>query len=189
MIQMWRAFGWLVPIFLLVSLIIIISTLCFRGRRVKPKQLFLDILFMLSIIGVLMVTISPGALAGFQSRTINIIPFVDMYDIMFHSVHISVPIRILAFNILLFVPFGFFLSWRKCTSEKLLLNVTLKGFFLSLFVEVAQYILPLGRIANVDDLILNTFGAFLGCVMWKMLYHAFLSIGRKDMFVYGKSRV
>ncbi|MFD3450107.1 VanZ family protein [Microbacteriaceae bacterium 4G12] len=52
----------------------------------------------------------------------------------------------------------------------MLLTVTLKGLCLSLFVETFQYIVPMRRSADVDDLILNTIGAFVGYMIWKMCY-------------------
>ncbi|WP_265938414.1 VanZ family protein [Bacillus thuringiensis] len=171
MVELWRAFGGLIPLFFMITLIVIVSVLLFPKRSVESKKLFLNTLFMLTIIGILLITIFPSRYGQAQPRIINYVPFVGMYDIMFHSVDITVPIRNLGFNILLFVPFGFFLSWRKYSYGKLLLNVTLKGLFLSFVIEMFQYIIPMGRSADVDDLILNTFGAFLGYAIWRMLYN------------------
>ncbi len=69
------------------------------------------------------------------------------------------------FNILLFIPFGVYLHYyfewdlKKCV---------LASFLLSLFFELTQlsglyFIYPRGyRLFDVDDLLLNTFGGFLG---------------------------
>ncbi|WP_429651673.1 VanZ family protein [Aeribacillus pallidus] len=88
---------------------------------------------------------------------------------MFNSVDITVPIRNLGLNILLFVPLGFFVSLRKSFKKRLVINVTLTGLLLFLLIEFVQYIFPMGRSADVDDLILNTFGTYLGYVNWKIL--------------------
>jgi glycopeptide antibiotics resistance protein len=171
MVQLWRAFGGIIPIFLLAALIIVASSLFFRGKNIESKQLLLNILFRLTIVGILLVTLFPSQYGKTFPRIINLVPFVGMYNIMFHSVDISVPIRNLGFNILLFFPFGFFLSWLRSSGNSSLFNTTLKGLYLSLFVELVQYIFPMGRSADIDDLILNTLGTFLGCIIWRMLYN------------------
>ncbi|WP_349654978.1 VanZ family protein [Metabacillus hrfriensis] len=37
-----------------------------------------------------------------------------------------------------------------------------------IFIEVIQYSFPMGRSADIDDLLLNTFGALLGTITWKL---------------------
>ncbi|MFD3450108.1 hypothetical protein ACFDTO_36640 [Microbacteriaceae bacterium 4G12] len=110
MAQLWRAFGGVIPLFLIISLVVIVIAFLFRGRSTGAKQVWLNIIFTLSIVGILLVTLLPRNYGMPVSRIINLIPFVGMYKIMFHSVDITVPIRNLGFNILLFVPFGFFLA-------------------------------------------------------------------------------
>lgn len=75
-----------------------------------------------------------------------------------------------AFNIILTVPFGMFLRYYfKCSMKKTIFY----GFLLSLFFEITQltglyFIYPRGyRLFDVDDLLLNTFGGFLGFLLMK----------------------
>lgn len=65
-------------------------------------------------------------------------------------------------NIAVFLPFGFFVSllWRKPSVWKALLV----GFCSSFFIELCQY--PLNRGTDIDDLWLNTLGAFLGWALY-----------------------
>lgn len=73
-------------------------------------------------------------------------------------------------NIVMFVPFGFFtpLLWR----EKNVKDSMLAGFLASLTVEICQ--LPLAyRTSDVDDLILNTLGAFIGYAMYLLMRRVF----------------
>ncbi len=69
------------------------------------------------------------------------------------------------FNILLFIPFGVYLHYYFKWDLK---KTTLASFFLSLFFELTQlsglyFIYPRGyRLFDIDDLLLNTFGGFLG---------------------------
>jgi glycopeptide antibiotics resistance protein len=115
----------------------------------------------LTIIAILLITIFPIYYSPEQPRVLNLIPFVGMYRFIFYSVDITVPIRNILFNILLFVPFGFFLSWNKSR------GIIVSGLLFSLLIEALQYAFPIGRSADIDDVILNTLGTFLGGMLWK----------------------
>lgn len=64
-------------------------------------------------------------------------------------------------NIVWFIPQGFYLTFFKKTP---LYKGVLSGFLLSLCIEIAQFILGTG-VSEIDDLILNTFGTFVGCLI------------------------
>lgn len=177
MVQLWRAFGDLVPLFLVLVLVVCITVyFVSRKRNLDFKRVITNILLGLSIIGILLVTVYPRYYGTEIPRIINIIPFVGMYDIMFHSVDITVPIRNLGLNILLFVPFGLFLSLKVSSlKKKIMLNVILTGLLFSLFIEVVQFSIPTGRSADIDDLILNTIGTFFGYIIWRIFNSKFSS--------------
>lgn len=63
-------------------------------------------------------------------------------------------------NILAFAPFGFVLPIISRSNRKLL-NITLLSLEFSLTVELIQLIFRVG-IFDVDDILLNTIGGFLG---------------------------
>lgn len=72
-------------------------------------------------------------------------------------------------NIGMFLPVGFFsaLLWRGATWKR---AITV-GFLCSMAIEVTQFFI--GRVSDIDDIILNTLGSLLGywlyrwlCVMW-----------------------
>lgn len=65
-------------------------------------------------------------------------------------------------NILLYIPFGFFVAYaRQKQGFSAMAGATLAGFALSLFVELFQYY-DLGRYQEMTDVCSNTFGALLG---------------------------
>ncbi|GAE24427.1 hypothetical protein JCM9140_354 [Halalkalibacter wakoensis JCM 9140] len=98
--------------------------------------------------------------AGPGGRNYNLIPFRSIYRIAVFSPQIADPIRILLGNVVLFLPLGFLLPaiWRKARRFGVVLGI---GFFVSLFIEVSQFLFT-HRVANVDDVILNTLGAIIG---------------------------
>ncbi|WP_129692427.1 VanZ family protein [Gottfriedia acidiceleris] len=169
MIQLWRAFGDIVPIFIIIVLAMGFTTyFVIKKKNTNFKRVVVNNLFVISIIAILLITVFPLSYGIAMPRVVNFVPFIGMYDIIFNSVDITVPIRNLGLNILLFIPFGLLLSLRK-SSKRIILNVTFMGLLLSLFIEIVQYIVPMGRASDIDDLILNTLGAYFGYVIWKFL--------------------
>ncbi|TDK52378.1 VanZ family protein [Bacillus salipaludis] len=167
-VQLWRAFGHLVPLFLIIVLGVSVITY-FVSKKRKSDRVIVNLLFIFSIIGILLVTVYPNAYGPGMPRVVNIVPLVGMYNILFHSVDITIPIRNLGLNILLFVPFGFFLTLKTSSFQrKLNLFVILTGFIFSLFIETVQFAIPMGRSSDIDDVILNTIGTFLGYIIWKL---------------------
>ncbi|MBQ5850139.1 MAG: VanZ family protein, partial [Lachnospiraceae bacterium] len=67
-------------------------------------------------------------------------------------------------NIIGFIPFGIYIrgvcKWK-------IITVTFVGFLFSAFIELMQFVLGTG-ITEIDDLILNTSGVFLGACISKM---------------------
>lgn len=74
-------------------------------------------------------------------------------------------------NILLFVPCGLVVPWKKNWKQ-----VTLIGLFLSGTIEVIQYITRLGE-CEIDDIISNTLGAAIGYGLY-VVANKILNIGR-----------
>ena len=77
----------------------------------------------------------------------------------------------IAGNIVAFMPFGFFLPIIRKKKIGIFIT-TLLSFDFSLFVEVSQLYLRVGCF-DVDDLLLNTIGGFLGYIVY------FVLIGRR----------
>lgn len=68
-------------------------------------------------------------------------------------------------NVVMFIPIGLFprLLWNVSRRKGLLI-----GFCTSLFIEVCQLFLTRGT--DVDDLLLNTLGTFLGILLYNLLH-------------------
>lgn len=87
------------------------------------------------------------------SHSYNLIPFVREEP------------KLLMFNLLLFVPMGYFipLLFRKCRS---FIKVLLLGILISVVVEVIQYVFA-GRLADIDDILTNTVGCLTGFAVFQ----------------------
>jgi len=69
-------------------------------------------------------------------------------------------------NIIIFVPLGTYLSLFK--KDKRVIRSLLLIFIVSLFVEVIQGLLAIGA-SDIDDIILNSLGGFIGILGYKFL--------------------
>lgn len=124
------------------------------GKKQEPIHIACAALFCYYLIGILTMT-GIGKLKTFSPRIV-LIPFVDM---------IGGPVDTIL-NIILFVPLGFFLPllYKKYTRFS---SVALTGFLFSLSIEMIQMF---GRGAtDINDLITNTAGAYLGCFIYGKL--------------------
>ena len=73
-------------------------------------------------------------------------------------------------NIVLFMPMGIYLG--LFSDQKSIWVNTLRIFCFSVAIEGMQLIMSVG-IADVDDVLLNTLGGFLGAVMYRILERIF----------------
>lgn len=100
-----------------------------------------------------------------MEREANLIPFKGIYEmIQGFSMH-SLVNNILG-NILLFLPFGILCPMTTVFEGE----TTIYGCLTSVLIELLQYAFAMGA-ADIDDIILNTLGTFIG---YKLIYHLIL---------------
>ena len=130
----------------------------FRGERGWTRYVLFG-LFVLYLCEMFDVVGIPAAQYIRWEPNISLIPFSD-------ETHWLGVQRVL--NAVMFAPFGFLLPvlWRGCRKWSV---TTLAGFLLSLTIEILQMFCF--RATDVDDLLMNTLGAFLGyCLAW-LFFH------------------
>ena len=93
--------------------------------------------------------------------TANIIPFKEIFRFEVGS---KMFIRNVFGNMLLFLPYGFYLSYfTKLRKVKYVIAFSL---FVSFAVEIIQY--RIGRVFDIDDIILNIAGGILGYYLYQI---------------------
>ena len=109
-----------------------------------------------------------GLMATFQQANVSLIPFQ------------SEGIFTYCMNVIMLMPLGFLLPyiWKNFRNP---LKVALTGFLFSVFIEFSQ--LPTNRLSDIDDLIMNTLGAVLGYVVWKLIGNYFFNKKEKQRTV------
>lgn len=99
----------------------------------------------------------------------NIIPFKNTIDYLNGSIHANTDVIInnTLGNILVFLPLGFFLPLLFKRYSKFI-KAAAAAAFLSFAIEAIQITMQLGQF-DIDDVILNTLGAVIGFLAFKLL--------------------
>ncbi|WP_231686781.1 VanZ family protein [Bacillus sp. JCM 19034] len=147
------------------------------------RRHILTLLFIIYMMGLVYITLfawNYGASLGPEGpggRNYNLIPFRSIYRISMFSPTIMDPIRILIGNIILFIPFGILLAaiFPKLRHSAI---VILFGFMTSCCIEICQFLFTY-RVANIDDVLLNTSGTLIGYYLFSVLYFV-----RKRVIIY-----
>ena len=151
----------LIPVFL------VLNRLCIRDRKKCAGALVFSfyLVAVYHLVGLPCITyINPGL-------NLNLIPFAEI---------LTYPGNALL-NVALFLPLGFLLPllWTHFRAIK---NTVRFGFGLSLTIELLQILV--GRATDINDLITNTLGAFLGFLLAKPLLKS-IPGGKNHRQVYG----
>ena len=152
-----------IPIFILVRYLIYKKT-----NKFYLKREILLLVFYLFLVGLFSQTIIPK----FDSNNnlivskvrLNLIPFRIFFDTIIELKKGNIYYLIISLlgNIVMFIPIGFFIKLLYRYNDK---KIVLIGFLISLSIEFIQIFT--GRETDIDDLILNTLGVYIGVIFLK----------------------
>ncbi len=161
---------------------ILLSPIYFLVRSIIIKRSHFHFLrelwyfsFFLYSVCIFSQTILPSRefLLGYES--VGRSNFTPFETIQFYVNRLGGPMHTIAVynlvgNILLFIPFGFYIPsiWRKLQS---LWKMVVVSFVIPLFIETTQYFI--GRSIDVDDVILNTFAILIGYSLFYVFRRVF----------------
>jgi len=165
------------PMLIIISVILITLRIAYLVLEKKPFVFYKEVFMLLFIIYI----ISLFHTVTFQDvnwSTSNFIPFKEMFRYRFGS---RLFLRNVIGNVLMFFPYGFFLHYflRKCNSKVAFFLI----FSLSITIETTQ--LCIGRVFDVDDIMLNIIGGMIGYYLFHYLNdfrECFPKILKKDWF-------
>ena len=165
----------IIPIVLTIAPAMLYQIVLLLGKRKSTSthytwtyimMIYIWLVISVTGIGSIWDIISKGGLmATFQQANVSLIPFQ------------SDGIFTYCMNVIMLMPLGFLLPyiWKNFRNP---LKVALTGFLFSVFIEFSQ--LPTNRLSDIDDLIMNTLGAVLGYVVWKMIGNHFFNKKEKQ---------
>lgn len=100
----------------------------------------------------------------FESFSNNFIPFKEIMRYSFTS---SLFYKNVLGNVLLFIPFGYFVNY--ILKNRKIIIATFITLVTSLSIEIIQ--MNIGRSFDIDDIILNLTGGIIGYFIYKILYN------------------
>ena len=107
---------------------------------------------------------------SFSGRCLELTPFAFIGDFIRKETSLDVLLKNVLGNLAIFIPLGVLLP---CLFRKLnLLKTVLIGFLVSLSFELLQLAFGIG-VTDIDDLLLNTLGAFIGGVLYFAAFRRF----------------
>ena len=149
------------PLVLFVSVVAITLRAFYIFKGSRKVVIYKEVLALVFIIYILclyhVLTYQNTGYAG-----VNFTPFKEMFRYTFGSQKFM---KNIVGNIVLFIPFGFFTSYYL--NHKKAIVPTFITLVVSLCAEGIQY--HIGRIFDVDDIILNVLGGFLGYLLFVAL--------------------
>lgn len=143
-------------IFLIVLVTIRISYIKINNEKFVFYKEFLNLVFIVYILLLyqLLTSTEMNTTSG-----LNIVPFTEIFR---YKIGSSLFLFNVIGNILIFVPFGYFVSgYVKASKVSHILFISL---ITSLTVELVQ--LQIGRSLDIDDVILNVAGSILGFLLF-----------------------
>lgn len=166
---------------MLIIFIVVICTVRISYIRSTNQKIILhnEIFNLLFIIYVLLLFELLTGTENSYGSGINIIPFKEIMRYEFGS---KMFIYNVLGNILIFVPFGYFIS--RYVKPKKILPIVVDALITSVTVETVQ--LKIGRSFDIDDVILNIMGAIIGYfvyIAFDAIYKHLPKILQKD-FIY-----
>lgn len=149
------------PTILISSVIVISMRITYIIKNQEKFILYKELLSFVFIIYVLclfyVVTFQD---VGWSKS--NFIPFKEMFR---YNIGSKLFIKNVIGNIIMFIPYGFFVSYFL--NLKKTKSMTLMALLVSLSIEFTQ--LVIGRVFDIDDIILNTIGGIIGFYLYTSL--------------------
>ncbi len=148
---------------MILLFIVVLATIKIADTIInKKKFIFYKELYMLVIILYMFLLFELVTSTDFESYSNNFVPFKEILRYNFTS---SLFYKNVLGNVLLFVPFGYFVS--SILKTKKIYITTLITFITSISIEIIQ--MNIGRSFDIDDIMLNLCGGILGYLIYKLI--------------------
>ena len=146
---------------ILIVIIRIVFLLKNKDTKVYFYQEIFNLIFLIYILQLFQIVTSTDI--NLYVGGINLIPFKEMLRYSIGSLGF---IKNTIGNIVLFVPYGFFCFYY--TKEKRISIGILVACIASFCIELVKFLI--GISCDIDDIILNVFGAIIGFLLYKLLF-------------------
>ena len=169
---------------LLISIVVLVSFRISYIIKKNDKFVFYKELLMLSFIIYILCLFQVVTFTDDVTWSTN--NFIPFKEILRYSITSRLFLKNVIGNMLMFLPFGFFISYYL-ENKKPYLTIFLT-LIASIAIEIVQ--LSIGRVFDVDDIILNLCGGLLGYGIYYLMYKVsekIPSIFKTEWFLNGLS--
>ena len=146
------------PMMIMCCILIIIIRLIYIKKCKKEFILYKELIYL----GFMIYMMLLFRIVTFQDvnySDFNIIPFKEMFR---YEIGSKLFFKNVVGNMLMFVPYGFFISY--ILKENTPWSIIILSLFASFTIEITQY--RIGRVFDIDDIMLNLIGGFLGYILY-----------------------
>ena len=150
------------PLLVLVTVIIVSLRVAYLVKY-KPNFVFYKDMIYYAFILYILCLFYVVTFQDVSWSTSNYIPFKEMFRYNFGS-HMF--FKNVIGNMIMFMPYGFFIAY--ILKLKKVKYITLLSLLVSVTIETTQ--LVIGRVFDVDDIILNVIVAIIGFYTFKIIY-------------------
>jgi len=130
--------------------------------KTKTKFYFYEEIFKL---GFIIYIISLFHVVTFQDVNWSTSNFIPLKEILRYDLFSEIFFRNVIGNMIMFIPYGFFASYFLKIDKKR--TIFILSLITSITIEFTQLII--GRVFDVDDILLNLFGGICGYFIYKIL--------------------
>ena len=150
------------PTILISSVIAISMRLVYLIKNKQKIIFYKELLALIFIIYVLCLfyVVTFGDVSWSNS---NFIPFKEIFRYDFAS---PLFFKNIIGNVLLFIPLGFLIAYKL--NLKHFYSIILLSLYFSVCIESIQLII--GRVFDIDDILLNTIGGIIGYCLFKLFF-------------------
>ena len=165
---------------MIIIFTVILSSLRISYLFIKKEKfvLYKELLLLLFLIYILLLFY----IVSFQDGSYGSSNFIPFEEIFRYDLNDKLFFTNVVGNILLFIPFGLFISY--ILGIKKVIPIIILTLISSISIEVTQILI--GRVFDVDDVILNLLGGIIGFYIYKMFFnisYKLPSIFKKDWFI------
>ncbi|GHH57672.1 VanZ family protein [Streptomyces candidus] len=136
----------------------------FQHERCDAVTHIARLALVLSLGVVVAATLIPSQEIGTGDHSVWLVPGEGiLFNNTLEGMERSMYLRQQVANAAMFLPLG--ICFRFAFPSVTLVKTVLAGCGLSLFIEIVQWFMNAGRVVDIDDVIVNTAGAFFGAVL------------------------
>ena len=149
------------PMVLIITVILVSLRISYFIKTKEKFRLYSEIFklgFIIYIIGLFYVV-------TFQDVSWSTSNFIPFKEILRYDIFSDMFFKNVLGNMIMFIPYGFFISYFLRIDKKR--YVFILSLITSITIEVTQLII--GRVFDVDDILLNLLGGFIGFIIYRFL--------------------